>query len=424
MFPQPSLTVQGFVLRSVTPILAHGFGGSNGLPVPRWLLVYGVGFAVVITLVVLRITEPEPVAARQVDDPGEPSRGPLFAATRALGLLAFVAIFVTAAIGKDDPGANISPVTVIVLFFLGWQVMSVMAGDLFWWFNPFDTLALGSRRSDAPTRSPDPHWTAAAFLFAFVWFVFAYPEFYPPRPHEIAWFLATYTIAVVAGAAVWGRAWVRDGEGFGALFGMLGRRRTRPATNGTVALLCVYLGAILFDAVSQTNWWIDVLDISRGWRERAINTVGLTWAVAVVAVVYVGGAAITARLVGRRTAEISALFAPMLVPLGFAWSFAHYLNGFLADAQNFVALMSDPLGRGWNLFGTIDNVVNYRWLTPNQSGSIQAVALLVGCVVSAVRVHRVAFTSFRGERAVWATYPLGAALVVGAVGAVTLLLGV
>jgi hypothetical protein len=423
VFPPAVSTVQGFVLRSVTPILAHGFGGSNGLPLPRWLLAYGIGFAVVTTFVVLRITQPQPAAPKEAAVTDEPPRGPLFATTRAIGLLALVAIFVTAAVGKDDASANVAPVTVIVLFFLGWQVVSVVAGDLFWWFNPFDTLARGSRRSEASTDTPDPHWTAAAFLFAFVWFVFAYPEFYPPRPHEIAWFLAVYTIAVVAGAAVWGRAWVRDGEGFGALFGLLGRRRARPATNGTVALLCVYLGAILFDAVSQTNWWVDVLGTSRGWSERVINTVGLVWAVAGVAVVYVAAAAVTARLIGRRTAEISGMFAPVLVPLGFAWSFAHYLNGFLADAQNFVALISDPLGRGWNLFGTINNVVNYRWLTPNQSGSIQAVALLVGCVVSAVRVHRAAFMSFRGERAVWARYPLGAALVAGAVGAVTLLLG-
>ena len=113
----------------------------------------------------------------------------------------------------------------------------------------------------------------------------------------------------------------------------------------------------------------------------------------------------------------------MLVPLGLAWSVAHYLGAFLADLQSFIALLSDPLGRGWDLFGTIDNPVNYRWLTPTQTGWIQTVVLLAGCIASAVVVHQMAFTSFRGRAAVRAIYPMATALVLAAVGAVALLLG-
>ena len=134
-----------------------------------------------------------------------------------------------------------------------------------------------------------PPWTAAALLLSFIWFVFAYPEFYPPTPHEVAVFLALYTAAVLAGAAYWGRSWVRHGEGFGALYGaiaQLGRTREPGAGPGLAPLLMVYLGGTLFDGISQTNWWIDVLGTSRGWTERAINTVGLAWSVAIVAVAY------------------------------------------------------------------------------------------------------------------------------------------
>ena len=113
----------------------------------------------------------------------------------------------------------------------------------------------------------------------------------------------------------------------------------------------------------------------------------------------------------------------MLVPLGVAWSVAHYLRAFLADLQNFIALLSDPLGRGWDLFGTINNTVNYQWLTPTETGWVQSVVLLAGCIASAVVVHQVAFTSYRGRAAVRAIYPMAAALVLAAVGAVALLLG-
>ena len=46
-----------------------------------------------------------------------------------------------------------------------------------------------------------------------------------------------------------------------------------------------------------------------------------------------------------------------------------------------------------------------------------------GCVASTFVVQRIAYTSFRGHAAVRSTYPLGAAIVVGAVAAVLLLLG-
>jgi hypothetical protein len=404
----------------VIPILAHGFGGTDGLPLPRWLLAYGVGFAVVITFVILRIVMPRPGRPAPRSRPQVPR--PLFIATRAVGLALFAGVVVAAAFGADDSGANIAPVTVIVLFWLGLQVVSALIADVFWLFNPFDTIAAIIRRR--PERAaPDAHWTAAVLLFSFVWFVFAYPEFYPPSPRELAWFLAAYTVAAVIGATLWGREWVRDGEGFSALFGLLARRRETAPTTGTVALLSVYLGAIAFDGISQTDWWVSVLGTTRGWSERLLNTVGLVWIIAGVAVVYLAAARLLAAFTKRPTREVAATFAPMLAPLGVAWSVAHYLRAFLADLQSFVALLSDPLGRGWDLFGTIDNTVNYQWLTTTQTGWVQTVALLAGCVASAVVVHRVAITSYRGRAAALAVYPMAMALVLAAVGAVALLLG-
>ena len=414
--------MHGFVLPTVFPILAHGFGGANGLPLPRWLLAYGVGVGVVLGFIVLRVALPRPPVAVVRPARSVPAR--VLVVTRSIGLVLFIAVVVAAAFGTNDPGSNIAPVSVIVLFWLGFQVVSAVGGDGFWLLNPFDTIALAVARSPEPERSsPDPHWTAAAMLFAFVWFVFAYPEFYPPSPRNIAWFLALYTVAVAIAATLWGRSWVREGEGFSALFGLLGRRREREPSAGTVALLCVYLGAIGFDAISQTDWWVSVLGTSRGWSERLLNTVGLAWIVVSVAIVYLAATRVAALLTHREPDEMAVRFAPVLVPLGLAWSVAHYLRAFLADLQSFIALVSDPLGRGWDLFGTIDNPVNYRWLTAGQAGWIETLVLLAGCLLSAYEVHRTAITVVRGPAAVRAIHPIEAALVLAAVGAVALLLG-
>ena len=153
-----------------------------------------------------------------------------------------------------------------------------------------------------------------------------------------------------------------------------------------------------------------------------VVTVGLAWIVASVAIVYLVAVRVAATLTERRPHEMASSFAPMLVPLGLAWSVAHYLRASLADMQSFVALLSDPLGRGWDLFGTINNAVNYRWLTPGQAGWIETIVLLAGCCLSAYEVHRTAITVVR-RQAVRAIYPLETGLVLAAVGAVALLLG-
>ena len=425
-------------------IYAHGFGGTNGLPIPRWLLAYLIGFAIVLTFIVLRFIRPPkrppgPEAqASAPDSPespvssaGEKARNPrqrtAQTVARVVGLLLFLGTFVAGAFGVDDSGANIATVTVIVLFFLGMQVVSLVFGDVFWWFNPFDTLAGLFFRHDREDEVEAPPWTAAVFLVSFIWFVFAYPEFYPPTPHEVAVFLALYTAAVLGGAAYWGRSWVRHGEGFGALFGaiaQLGRRREPGAGPGLAPLLMVYLGGILFDGISQTNWWIDVLGTSRGWTERAINTVGLAWSIAIIAVAYLAATRIVAAIANRGPADTARLFAPVLLPVGLGWSVAHYITAFLIDVQNFYALLSDPLGKGWDVFGTIDYAINQQLLTPTQTGVLQSIVVGGGCIWGAVITHDIAFAHYRGRTAVRATYPFAVLLIASAVGAIWLLLGV
>ena len=155
--------------------------------------------------------------------------------------------------------------------------------------------------------------------------------------------------------------------------GKLPGARARP-------FLVVYLGGILFDGISQTNWWIDVLGTSRGWTERAINTVGLAWSIAIVSVAYMVVTRVVAAITSDSPADTARRFAPVLLPIGLAWSVAHYLSAFLIDVQNFYALLSDPFGQGWNVFGTINYPVNNQVFTPTEIGWIQTAVLAAGSI--------------------------------------------
>ena len=55
------------------------------------------------------------------------------------------------------------------------------------------------------------------------------------------------------------------------------------------------------------------------------------------------------------------LVALALVPLAAGWFLAHDLPLLLQESQNLYALISDPLGRGWDLFGTINHTVDFSF---------------------------------------------------------------
>ncbi|HEV3225836.1 MAG TPA: hypothetical protein VGZ52_03355, partial [Acidimicrobiales bacterium] len=76
-------------------VLAHGFGGTNGLPLPRWLLAYCVGFTIVILFIVLRVVLLSP--PRPKPSPRRELLGRFLVATRAIGLLIFAGVVIAAA---------------------------------------------------------------------------------------------------------------------------------------------------------------------------------------------------------------------------------------------------------------------------------------------------------------------------------------
>ena len=90
-----------------------------------------------------------------------------------------------------------------------------------------------------------------------------------------------------------------------------------------------------------------------GWSRTLLNTVGLVWVTAIVA-------GRLSRCARRRVAERGADRAASTAGLRRrascrwppAWFLAHYLTLLLLEGQNFYRPISDPIGRGWDLFGT------------------------------------------------------------------------
>lgn len=286
----------------------------------------------------------------------------------------------------------------------------------------------------AVLRSPDdahpeaPAWTSAAFLGAFSWFFLAYHR--PGSPRALATFLVTYSLVAIGAGLRWGRAWLATGEGFGGLSAAVARiglrRPAGPAPAGTAALMIVWIGGTAFDAFTSTPFWVDILGTSRGWTRTLLNTVGLVWLTAIVA----GAFLVVVRLAehGRATSPADAptsetdppmrLTVPLgvaLVPLATGWFVAHDLTLLLSEGQNFWALLSDPLGKGWDLFGTFNHTIDFRVVQAGWVRWSQLALLVAGHVGAVVLLHDTALGLLRRRPAMRTTW----AMAVAATGSIT-----
>jgi hypothetical protein len=80
-------------------------------------------------------------------------------------------------------------------------------------------------------------------------------------------------------------------------------------------------------------------------------------------------------------------FAHTLIPIAAAYVVAHYFSLLAYNGQEAVALASDPLGRGSDLFGTAANRIDYGVVSTTGIWYIQVAALVVGHVMGLVLAH-------------------------------------
>jgi hypothetical protein len=136
------------------------------------------------------------------------------------------------------------------------------------------------------------------------------------------------------------------------------------------------VGSILFDGLSQTQTWFDVLGRPGlpGATLLLVGFLGIVGGMAIVVTRYVGLAATGAGL----------------LPIALGYLVAHYLTYLLIDGQRIVIAISDPFQRGWDLFGTLFFQPTGAWLPPGLVWTIQLVAVVGGHMLGAWGGHAAA----------------------------------
>ncbi|MEA2493568.1 MAG: hypothetical protein QOJ29_1479, partial [Thermoleophilaceae bacterium] len=159
---------------------------------------------------------------------------------------------------------------------------------------------------------------------------------------------------------------------------------------GTVAVVLVMIGTVTFDGLSQGSLWANVAnrldDVVAS--ERLIATIGIALAVALVSGFYSLGVLGARSVGGAQSAErLRRGFVHSLVPIALVYVAAHYFTFLAFEGQGIAALASDPLGHGWNLFGTASDAIDYGVLSQNQTWYAQVGFIVAGHVAALILAH-------------------------------------
>lgn len=448
--PAPGIAVTCIALLLATlgappAAMAHGFGAPDGLPIPQWLFAWGATLVLLASFFALSLLWRRPTLARSAD--GRGTVVPAWATRTGeavLGSLAVATFGLTVwagLLGAQTPASNPTPSIVFAVVWIGVPALAVLVGDVWRVLSPWAAVGRLCGRLARPLLGDAPplhwpervgQWPATATLVGFV--LIELLTTIPTDPSVIAVLLLVYAAVMLAGQSLFGvEVWSRNADGMAALsriFGALaplvidrarvgvripGSGTTRlDVVPGSTALVLTILVTTTFDGFTNTALWgerpglasaLDSLGEALGLSARGTvllsGVLGLMLVSAiVVSLIMAGGAAMRRRMGGSTsTAEIVRVFSPTFAPIALAYLVAHYWTFLVVQVQVAVALISDPLTSGADLFGTAGMGVGYGILQGAGVWYVQVAVLLAGHVMALVLAHDLALERSRGPKA-------------------------
>ncbi len=416
---------------------AHAFGERYELPVPAWLFIGGGALTVTLTFVILAIfarAGAERYAELRWRVPffpaGFPPGGPkgwagLRWASGAIGVFGLLLAVVAGVFGASNPNKNIAPTLVWIVWWVGLSYVAMLIGNIWPLLDPwraiYDALA---RRSGRPFRAYPARlgaWPAVALLLLFGWIELVFP--FAATPAALAGIIAVYSVLNWTGMAVYGpEVWRANADPFHRAFDLLSRFApvaarpgegmvVRPYAAGLLAsednaratpivgFVLAMLAIVLFDGFQNSTHWtalenaihaINPKTGELGWL--SVHTAGLVvlWLV-FLGLYYLACAAARLAAGGAiSTGQYARAFVLTLIPISVGYHFAHTFTSILVQGQTIVPLASDPLGRGWNLFGTREAAINIAVMNTKTAWYLALSAIVIGHAISVYLAHATA----------------------------------
>ena len=428
-------------------LFAHALGGRSDLPIEPWVAAWGASLVLIISFFALAAGWMKP---KLEGDSWRPLGGEGLSRV-LLGLplqilCGLISVFLLGVAiyagleGTSAPDRNLALTLVVVTVWLGFPLLSIVLGDVFRAFNPWRAIgrAAGAgfkviaRQEPAHLAYPERlgRWPAASGIVAFVWLEVIYGSgggvSVGLSPEVTATAALVYTAYTLAMMALFGtETWCRRGEFLSVYFGMfsqlapleardgrLGVRRPLEAAGrwalmpGSVAVVIASIATTTFDGAqegilkdtiqSTFEWFAESPLIWGDGTDKLVNALRVTdtlfmaLCLAAIAGVYLIGCwGMRTLAPPKREVDLARAFAHSLIPIAFAYVFAHYFSLFVFQEQaQFTYLLSDPLGTGsTDLFGTASGGIDYTVIGADLIQYVQIGALLIGHAVGLMMAH-------------------------------------
>jgi hypothetical protein len=443
----PALAFLAALSLAARPAEAHGAGERYDLPLP--LVYFVTGATLTVALSVAAAALAARAAPRAASGAGLViPLGPLLPIVRGLarlgGLAFFVLVIAAGFFGDPHPMKNLAPTFVWIIWWVGLSLVVACAGNVWPALDPWRALfdgadALARRRRGGRGLAlglPYPGrvgvWPAAALLLLFVWLEVIFLD--ASVPSSIACLALAWTAVTLAGMLAFGAdTWQRSVDVFAVYFATLGRLAALaagpdgrslllrppgrglvvgateppgPMVHGMTGFVMAMLATVLFDGLLGTRAWRALDRAVSGGLARVADREGLllatagligVWLVLLGAYVLTGW--LTARLAGAGSAAgTTRLLAPSLVPIATAYNIAHNISYLLLQGQELIPLLSDPLGRGWDLLGTATWSPNVTLVGSRFAWYAAVGAIVTGHVISVWLAHRIALREWHPPR--------------------------
>jgi hypothetical protein len=413
----------------------HGIASRRDLPLPFSFVVAGAVLALLISFAILIFAWRRP-RFKRVGGRGLPGLTAVVDSpvvqliARALVLATYAWAGLAMMAGQD---LLTNPIFgfVFVWMWVGLVPISLLLGQFWRATNPLRTI----HRGLCAVARVDPDqglmslpvgigvWPAAIGLFGFGWLELVQPDRTTLAVLRV-WALA-WLVILVLGAIVFGQRWIGATDPFEvyastiaqmSIFRRVGDqlRLVNPlsglnawrAPPGATAVVAALLGSTAFDSFTNTSWWIQTVQNS-ALPTVLWGTAGLLTMIIIVFVTFSLGAAWMGRYGDRPAWEYPRLMVGSLLPIVLGYVVAHYATLLIVEGQRVAINFSDPLGRGWNTFGSAEMGVNSAIFNhPTVIAVIQACAIVGGHVFGIICAHEKAVALLPPDRAVRGQLPL------------------
>jgi hypothetical protein len=436
---------------------AHAFGVIYNLPIPFWMYAFAASATLALSFLMVGFFVTGQNAERNLRSVEIPDAVPRagWSILRGLSVLLLLMTTLSGLFGAQHSFNNFSLTVFWIGFVLGFAYLTALIGDVYAFINPWRVLCDLTERLRPMAfygRVQYPRWLAyypALVLYVgFIWLEL----FGHMTPRTLGLVLLGYSILNFAAAALFGaEAWFRYGEFFAVFFRLLGKispidyasRRVlgsstmvrlrlpfvglleEPADHPSILLFVLFmLSSTAFDGVHETLPWVQLFwkyvypvlawAIARPYRFFVGLYYDWQWLMLWLSpfaylAVYLFFMQVTRFVTGseRSLRDLALQFTYSLIPIALVYNISHYFTLLFTDAPRLLPLISDPLGAGWDLFGTAKLMQQPITVPARIVWHAQVGSIVLGHLVSVYLAHAQALRIFPGSRkALWSQLPM------------------